>query len=51
MDFDSDIYGQDVRLEFVARLRDELKFPSVDALIEQMQRDVAWAREILSKQK
>jgi len=51
MDFDSDIYGQDVRLEFVARLRDELKFSSVNALIEQMQRDVAWAREIFSKQK
>lgn len=49
LDFDSDIYGRDIRLEFVARLRDELKFPSVDALVEQMQRDVAWARELLSK--
>jgi len=49
LDFDSNIYGQDIRLEFAARLRDELKFPSVEALVEQMQRDVAWAREILSK--
>jgi len=49
LDFNLDIYGRDVRLEFVARLRDELKFPSVDALVEQMQRDVAWARELLSK--
>ncbi|MBI1854703.1 MAG: bifunctional riboflavin kinase/FAD synthetase [Chloroflexi bacterium] len=49
LDFNADIYGQDLRLEFVARLRDELKFPSVDALVEQMQRDVAWARQLLSK--
>ncbi len=49
LDFDSDVYEQDIRLEFVARLRDELRFPSVDALVEQMQRDVTWAREILSK--
>jgi len=49
LDFDLDIYGQDIRLEFVARLRDELKFPSVAALVEQIQRDVAWARELLSK--
>jgi riboflavin kinase/FMN adenylyltransferase len=47
LDFDSDIYGQDIKLEFVARLRDELKFQSVEALIEQIQRDVAWARAIL----
>ena len=49
LDFDSDIYEQDIRLEFVARLRDELKFPSVEALVEQMRRDVAWTRELLSK--
>ncbi len=49
LDFNSNIYGQDVRLEFVSRLRNELKFPSVDALVEQMQHDVAWARELLLK--
>ncbi len=49
LDFDQDIYGEDVRLEFVARLRDELKFESVDALVEQMQRDVEKTREVLSK--
>lgn len=47
LDFDGDLYGQDVRLEFVARLRDELKFPSVEALVEQMHRDVAQTREML----
>ena len=45
--FDREIYGQHLRLDFVARLRDELKFPSLDALIEQMHRDVAQARDIL----
>jgi riboflavin kinase / FMN adenylyltransferase len=48
MDFNRDLYGQDIRLDFVARLRDELKFSSVVALVEQMHRDVAKAREILS---
>lgn len=47
LDFDREIYGQHLRLDFVARLRDELKFPSLDALIEQMHRDVAQARDIL----
>jgi riboflavin kinase/FMN adenylyltransferase len=49
LDFDGDIYGQDLRLEFVARLRDELKFPSVQALVEQMHRDVAQTREMLGQ--
>jgi riboflavin kinase/FMN adenylyltransferase len=48
MDFNRDLYGQDIRLEFVARLRDELKFSSVDVLVAQMHRDVARAQEILA---
>ncbi len=47
LDFDREIYGQHLKLDFVARLRDELKFSSLDALIEQMHRDVAQARDIL----
>src|SRR5687768_4020685 len=31
LDFDEDIYGKDLKIEFVARLREELKFDSVDA--------------------
>jgi riboflavin kinase/FMN adenylyltransferase len=48
LDFDHDIYGQDIRVEFVDRLRDEQKFPSVDALIERMHKDVERARQILA---
>lgn len=47
-DFDRDIYGAELELEFVARLRDELKFSRVEALIEQMDRDVANAHAFLS---
>lgn len=49
LDFDRDIYGEDVRLDFAARLRDELKFDSVEELVEQIRRDVARTRELLSQ--
>ncbi len=48
LDFDRDIYDQDVRVEFVERLREEKKFASVDGLIEQMHKDVERTREIVS---
>jgi riboflavin kinase / FMN adenylyltransferase len=47
LDFEREIYGEDVRLEFVARLRDELKFDSVDVLLEQIWRDVEQTKIIL----
>jgi riboflavin kinase/FMN adenylyltransferase len=47
LDFHQEIYGKDVRLEFVERLRDELKFNSVDKLLEQIWKDVAKVRELL----
>jgi riboflavin kinase/FMN adenylyltransferase len=49
LDFERDIYGEDLKLEFVARLRNEEKFNSVDALIEQIAKDVNQTREILLK--
>ena len=48
LDFDRESYGQDVRLEVVARLRDELRFNSVEALVEQIWKDVSRTREILN---
>jgi riboflavin kinase/FMN adenylyltransferase len=47
LDFDADIYGKELNIEFVARLRDELKFDSVDALVEQIWKDVEVTRNVL----
>jgi riboflavin kinase/FMN adenylyltransferase len=47
LDFDRDIYGQQVKLEFVSRIRNELKFNSVEALIWKIQEDVDKTRELL----
>jgi riboflavin kinase / FMN adenylyltransferase len=44
--FDGDLYGQTLRLAFLERMRGEKRFESVDALVEQMNRDVEQAREI-----
>jgi riboflavin kinase / FMN adenylyltransferase len=46
IDWDGDLYGQRIRVEFLRRLRGERRFESVDALVEQMGRDVGEAREI-----
>ncbi len=46
LDRDVDLYGQTLEVDFVARLRGERRFDSVDALIEQMNRDVQRTREL-----
>jgi riboflavin kinase/FMN adenylyltransferase len=48
LDFDGDLYGRRARTTFVARLRDEATFPSVDALVDQIRRDIADARAALA---
>jgi riboflavin kinase / FMN adenylyltransferase len=48
-DFAEDLYGREIEVEFVAKLRDEVKFDSLDALIVQMKVDAAQARDLLSK--
>ena len=47
-DFDGDLYGRQIEVEFVARLRDELRFDSLDALVAQMDKDAAAARAVLA---
>jgi len=48
-DFSGDLYGRAIEVEFVAKLRDEVKFDSLDAMVVQMKVDDARARDILSK--
>jgi riboflavin kinase / FMN adenylyltransferase len=45
IDFDGDLYGRELRLDFMRRLRGERAFPSAEALVAQMDRDVEAARE------
>jgi riboflavin kinase/FMN adenylyltransferase len=47
LDFDGDLYGQDLRVELVRNLRDEKKFESAEALVKQMNRDMLRARQVL----
>jgi riboflavin kinase/FMN adenylyltransferase len=46
-DFDGDLYGRELEVEFVTLLRDEQTFESMDAMVVQMHRDAAQARRIL----
>jgi riboflavin kinase/FMN adenylyltransferase len=48
-DFSGDLYGRKIEIEFVAKLRDEIKFDSLDAMIVQMKVDAAQAREVLRR--
>ncbi|HZW04002.1 MAG TPA: bifunctional riboflavin kinase/FAD synthetase [Anaerolineaceae bacterium] len=48
LDFNGDLYGQDLEIEFVERLRPEQRFGSVQELVEQIGRDVQRAREVLN---
>lgn len=46
-DFAGDLYGRRIGVEFVAKLRDEEKFPDLPTLVAQMHRDAAQARQVL----
>ena len=47
-DFDADIYGETIETDLIAFLRPEEKFPSIGAMVEQIQRDEGRARAILA---
>ncbi|MGI8794365.1 MAG: bifunctional riboflavin kinase/FAD synthetase [Acidimicrobiales bacterium] len=49
LDFAGNLYGEQARVRFVARLRGEEKFESVDALVEQIGRDVEDTRRVLAR--
>ena len=48
LDYHGDLYGKRVRLEFLDRLRDEQRFPNIDALVQQIQADIQIARQQLN---
>jgi riboflavin kinase/FMN adenylyltransferase len=48
LDFNKDIYGQEVLLEFLDHLRDETRFPNPQALVDQIHKDISRARSVLA---
>jgi riboflavin kinase/FMN adenylyltransferase len=48
LDFNQNIYGQKIRINFVKRIRDEIKFASIEQLSEQIKQDIIKARNILA---
>ena len=49
LDFDGDLYGQTVRVEFLKHIRDEVRFDSLDALKAQIMRDAETTRQCLAE--
>lgn len=49
LDFSADLYGRHVQVEFLARLRDEQRFESLDALKGQIRRDILRARDFFER--
>lgn len=47
LDWDGDLYGQEIMVQFLHRLREERKFPGIDALLSQIRQDAATARTLL----
>ncbi len=47
LDFDNDIYGQEIRVNFIQRIRNEIKFSNIDELSDQITKDVLIARDML----
>lgn len=47
-DFDGDLYGRQISVDFIARLRDETRFDDLEALRRQMEQDAAEARRVLA---
>jgi len=45
LDFDKEIYGEEIQVNFKKRIRDEIRFDSPDHLIDQIRKDIQWAKE------
>ena len=46
LDYSNDIYGKNIELFFIDKIRDEMKFSSVEQLKEQVARDISLARHL-----
>jgi riboflavin kinase/FMN adenylyltransferase len=49
LDYKGDLYGKEITIEFVRKVRDERRFPSAQQLIAQMRKDVQEVHAILTK--
>ena len=49
LDFDDNIYGEKIRVNFIQRIRDEIKFSNISELIDQIKKDIAAARQFLDR--
>lgn len=49
LDVDEDLYGREIQLHFIARLRGEIRFPSIEALVSQIRQDIQQTRALFSK--
>jgi riboflavin kinase/FMN adenylyltransferase len=49
LDFKGDLYDQDIRVNFIARIRDEKKFSGIDELSAQIAKDIQTGRDIFSR--
>jgi len=48
LEFSGDLYGESLEVQFVSRLREEQRFPSIEALAAQIRSDIAVARQVLA---
>jgi riboflavin kinase/FMN adenylyltransferase len=49
LDFNDNIYGKKIRVNFIKRIRDEIKFSSISELVNQIRLDIVAAREVLKR--
>jgi len=49
LNFNGDIYGDEIQIDFIQRLRDEIRFPGIDYLMSQIEKDILQARQIFDQ--
>jgi len=48
LDFQGEIYGEEIALDFISRLRDERRFENIESLVGQIQLDISRAKQLLA---